>query len=368
MAVRLFLLVLLFVFHCNCSPVKKATDTLVVDSCQGKECDNDLTTAEDVDVILPDNFTEIFMMNMMHLPSLVDGQTQMMTVLEDLRENQYLLRESQDYLNRSQGATKKSQDLLMSIVTNQSIVLEGMVHVLKGIQRKLDENFPDLMTTTNEPEITQDCADYVKYGYTESKPYVITPVIGGDSFSLYCDMNVDGGGWTVIQRRFDGSVDFYRSWQDYVDGFGDPFGEYWAGLDLIHTLTNTGTWELRIDLEDFNGHKAFASYTTFSVGDAASNYQLTLFGYRYDSTVGDAMQFNSNNQFSTKDADNNRYYSNCAQERQGAWWYDNCSYANLNGLYLGPNQSDINGMYWWFWKNNAEVLKRSEMKIRQRVE
>lgn len=47
--------------------------------------------------------------------------------------------------------------------------------------------------------------------------------------------------WTVIQRRFDGSVEFYRSWDEYKEGFGDvEGGEFWLGNDHIYHLTNQG--------------------------------------------------------------------------------------------------------------------------------
>jgi hypothetical protein len=33
----------------------------------------------------------------------------------------------------------------------------------------------------------------------------------------------------VIQRRVDGTVDFYRPWYDYKAGFGTPTGNVWLG-------------------------------------------------------------------------------------------------------------------------------------------
>ena len=81
----------------------------------------------------------------------------------------------------------------------------------------------------------------------------------------------------MFQRRMDGSVDFYRNWFDYQQGFGNLTGEFWQGLDKIHRLTTTGT-ELRVDLQDFEGNSAYAQYTNFSVGDSASKYTLSVTG------------------------------------------------------------------------------------------
>ncbi|OWF39987.1 Angiopoietin-related protein 4 [Mizuhopecten yessoensis] len=56
----------------------------------------------------------------------------------------------------------------------------------------------------------------------------------------------DGGGWTVLQHRLNGSVSFNRSWTDYVTGFGDLRGDFWLGLEYIHVLTSRGVNVRRI--------------------------------------------------------------------------------------------------------------------------
>ena len=92
-------------------------------------------------------------------------------------------------------------------------------------------------------------------------------------------MTTSGGGWTVFQRRLDGSVDFYRGWQDYKHGFGNLSGEYWLGLDKIHRLTNISQTELRIDMEDTSGNTAYAHYDFITVGSEDNKYQLNIAAY-----------------------------------------------------------------------------------------
>jgi hypothetical protein len=189
----------------------------------------------------------------------------------------------------------------------------------------------------------------------------IMQVSGSDPFAVYCDMVTDGGGWTVFQRRRDGSVDFYRNWTDYRDGFGDLNGEFWLGLDKIHLLTETEQ-HLRIDLQDFDGNRRYAKYTLFAVANGTSKYNLTVGQYNGD--AGDSLAYHNGMKFTTQDNDNDFWSSsNCAVQYQGAWWYNNCYNSNLNGVYINDGSStDTKGQRWNKWKYN--VMKFSEMKMR----
>ena len=199
-------------------------------------------------------------------------------------------------------------------------------------------------------------------GQNTSGVYTIQP----DSqapFQAYCDMETDGGGWTVFQRRMDGSVDFYRNWTDYQRGFGSLNGEFWLGLDKIHRLTSNAT-ELRVDMQDFDRNSAYAQYTSFSVGDSASKYILSVSGY--NGTAGDSLAFQNGQNFSTRDHDNDAAAGNCAQLFKDAWWYCACNHSNLNALYRSESRSSADDDVNFFrWRGFKYSLKFSEMKLRQ---
>ena len=185
-------------------------------------------------------------------------------------------------------------------------------------------------------------------------------------------METDGGGWTVFQRRQDGSIDFYRNWLDYEEGFGNLTGEFWLGLSKVHRLTRDGTNTLRVDLGDFESNTAYAQYSTFSIGDDLTKYKLNVGGY--NGTAGDGLITGGNAdnhngmKFSTKDNDNDNWSGGSdAVYYKGAWWYNYNAQSNLNGRYYRKGQSvgSDGGIMWLDWKGGSYSLKFTEMKLRR---
>ncbi|XP_062265533.1 tenascin-X isoform X1 [Platichthys flesus] len=203
-----------------------------------------------------------------------------------------------------------------------------------------------------------DCSQELLNGFGASGEVEIFPQGNqGASIRVYCDMETDGGGWTVFQRRKDGSVDFFRGWRDYVKGFGDLSGEFWLGLESLHNLTTLSRMSLRVDLRD-GDDSVFAKYSTFAV--ARRNYRLSVGGYSGD--AGDSLSYHNNRVFSTKDRDPSPFITRCAMSYRGGWWYQNCHQANLNGLYGIDVKHQ--GIIWTSWKGKDTSIAFTEMKMR----
>ncbi|XP_071836971.1 uncharacterized protein [Apostichopus japonicus] len=272
-----------------------------------------------------------------------------------------------------------------------------------------------------------NCQDAYNAGKRDGGTYIIKPTIWlGSPFPVYCNMT-DGGGWTVFQRRVDGSVDFYRNWKSYKEGFGKPDHEFWLGNDKLYHLTNQGLYTLRIDLVDREGTQYYAKYDLFRINDENDKYRLSELGAfsgtarnsgnglytlridlvdregtqyyaKYDlfrindendkyrlSELGafsgtarnsgngkDALHHHMNQAFSTHDRDNDGFWNkDCARVRHGGWWYDHCCTANLNSDYnvnhITSSKECCGGktsVCWKYLSGPDHNLKYTEMKIR----
>ena len=133
--------------------------------------------------------------------------------------------------------------------------------------------------------VYRSCAEIYKSVNRTSGVFKIDPD-GLGEFDVFCDQTTAGGGWTVFQKRFDGSVDFYRGWDDYKRGFGNLTGEFWLGLDKIHRLTVKNSSKLRVDLEDVPGSTSFAEYSLFAVGKETEKYNLRVGGFSGKGLLG----------------------------------------------------------------------------------
>ncbi|KFB47584.1 AGAP011197-PA-like protein [Anopheles sinensis] len=121
-------------------------------------------------------------------------------------------------------------------------------------------------------------------------------------FEAFCEQNSFGGGWLVIQYRFNGFLDFNRNWTEYENGFGNLNQEFWFGLEKIHQLTTQKPHELIVELKDFSQIYKYARYKEFLVGNSNEQYVLKKVG-SYSGTAGDSLQYEKGGKFYTKDRD-----------------------------------------------------------------
>ncbi|XP_058130784.1 angiopoietin-related protein 1 isoform X2 [Dasypus novemcinctus] len=176
---------------------------------------------------------------------------------------------------------------------------------------------PDLATSPTKspfkiPPVTfinegpfKDCQQAKEAGYSVSGIYMIKPENSNGPIQLWCENSLDPGGWTVIQKRADGSVNFFRNWENYKKGFGNIDGEYWLGLENIYLLSNQDNYKLLIELEDWSDKKVYAEYSSFRLEPESEFYRLRL--GTYQGNAGDSMMWHNGKQFTTLDRDKDMY-------------------------------------------------------------
>ncbi|KAM9833809.1 uncharacterized protein ACBT44_008323 isoform 2-T3 [Syngnathus typhle] len=309
------------------------------------------------------------------LTELKAGQEAGQTALAELKASHTAISSDLEKSQTALAELKAGQTALAELKASHTAISSDLeksqtaLAELKAGQTALAKKVVDQPTLNRELKglIPRDCSDIMAAGKSQSGVYVIFS--GSVSFEAYCNMRQDGGGWTVIQRRKDGSVDFFRGWNDYRKGFGDLAGEHWLGLENIHALTASGVYQLRIDLTLFDHRTYYALYDDFSVGRNSldpdkDGYPLLVSGY--SGTAGDRLTGQSRMKFSTKDRDQDAHSVNCAIDWKGAWWYKDCHDSNLNGLYKATGTCDGTNAVWWGPSSGYTCLRFVEMKIRPR--
>ena len=212
-----------------------------------------------------------------------------------------------------------------------------------------------------------DCLDMHRLGYTKDGVYDIN--FNGNHKKVFCDMTTEGGGWIVMQKRFDGSEDFNRDWADYKKGFGNVHGEHWLGNEFVHQYTSSYEAEMIAQATSFDDQLYTVDF----------NFALTGEGTGYKFKRASCTGTDSNLclswdmkgiPFSTPDRDlDSSNDKNCAVEGKAGWWMQNCALVNLNGVYSKVENiaRPEDGITWQHAKGRYKSLKTTQMLIRRRL-
>ncbi|XP_078401946.1 angiopoietin-related protein 5 [Cetorhinus maximus] len=281
--------------------------------------------------------------------------------------------------------TRNTKKLIRNMMEDQQQSMDNLANQVRELMNRvilLDSHF---LATNTEQFPTRpvqshgfDCTDIKdtvgSISRTPSGIYIIQPEGADYPFEVFCEMDYMGGGWTVFQKRIDGTIDFERSWAEYMDGFGDLTGEFWLGLrNIFHIVNQKNTkFSLLVAFESDDESTAYASYEDFYIDD--ENEQFKIHFGQFTGTAGDAFrgfgtQDDQNGMlFSTFDRDNDGCKSQCnieatsvdncsVYQNKTGWWYNQCGLANLNGVYPVTENSLTSHIRWETWRQNGVPIK-----------
>ncbi|XP_039984603.1 angiopoietin-related protein 4-like [Xiphias gladius] len=286
------------------------------------------------------------------------------------------------YIQRMVAAQNRRIDQLVEKIKQQQGKLEKQSLHLQALQSKVAQKRVKSHRRRDEETalrgeaeqskgtsvLARDCHDLFVREQRASGIYTIQPE-NSQPFNVLCEMTSEGG-WTVIQKRQDGSQKFNQLWESYKKGFGSLNGEFWLGLESIHSLSKQGQYILQVELSDRAGEQKMARYR-FQLEGEEKKFALRL-EQETPSGVQEGIMTTgaSGLPFSTADRDNDLAADvNCAELLSGGWWFSSCGGSNLNGRYprrpslLRRQQSRRQAMFWMSTKGQNSSLKTTLLKI-----
>ena len=102
----------------------------------------------------------------------------------------------------------------------------------------------------------RDCLQALEDGHDTSSIYLVKPENTNRLMQVWCDQRHDPGGWTVIQRRLDGSVNFFRNWETYKVRTSEQFNVFYP-LKIIGKVNLKG--DFRVLTIDFLKRNLFST-------------------------------------------------------------------------------------------------------------
>ncbi|VDK64413.1 unnamed protein product [Onchocerca ochengi] len=212
------------------------------------------------------------------------------------------------------------------------------------------------------PAFSSDCADlqrrYHSVGsglfqlndWSCSKPELCP-------FMAHCEMNLFGGGWTIIMQRFNTSLSFDKDILEYENGFNLDDSNFWIGLERMYRLTNrpqcTNELLLRL-LTASNGRIITIRYSHFIVYEKSLDYRLNIGSITYRNGMDTANEL----------AQSQLCPFITSSEKEcvggGGWWRKGCQ---QKGVLTATNkaQGTYPGLNW-----NGKRLSAVQMLIRPR--
>jgi hypothetical protein len=204
----------------------------------------------------------------------------------------------------------------------------------------------DMDCDGSEPDLCESCQQAVDEGQTEDGLYNIDPdgVSGAlGEFEVYCDLNTDGGGWTLVQRTLwdwtesSALLTTYAGWYGSTIGDVTPGEAYRLAGQLWPNFTGDGDMlTVHVARDSSTGGDCDPLYYTGSGGTwSITSSATTLTGFTA------SVNLTNNTTFSASDTGK---ATSCVTVRNGVpWFYNAC--CTTCPTYKGP-----------YWKGDTHPM------------